>query len=62
MGLLRVKKEAGGEAGRRWKDAGDCNWLIKVRGGLDAGDLWQCASKVVQHLAGEGNTFPFMQG
>ena len=62
MGLLRVKKRGRRDGGGgRWKDAGDCSWLIKVRGGQDAGDLWQCESEVVQHLACEGNTFPFIQ-
>lgn len=61
MGLLREKKMLTGKRWGRWKDAGNCKWLIKVRGGQDAGDLWQCAPGVVQHLACEGNTFPFIQ-
>lgn len=59
-----VRKEADGGAewagwgnsGARWKDGCDCNWLIKVRGGQDAGDSWQRAAEVVQHFAWEGNT------
>lgn len=64
MGFVTVEWKRGyGRSGGRWKDAGDCKWLIKVRGGLDAGDLWQCASEVVQHLlhACKENTFPFIQ-
>lgn len=60
-GVTYSEKEADRETGERWKDAGDCNWLIKVTGGLNAGDSWQCASEVVQHLACEGNIFPFIK-
>lgn len=56
-----VKKRLTGEQWARWNDACDYNWLIKVRSGQDDGDLWQCASEVVQHFACWGNTSPFLQ-
>lgn len=61
MGVTWVsEKEDDREAGKRWKDAGDCKWLIKVRGGLYAWDLWQWAAEVLQHLAHKGNSSPLI--
>lgn len=50
-----------GVGAARWKDAGNYNWLIKVRSGQDAGDSRQCASDVVQHFVCEGNTSQRLQ-